>query len=642
MTIDTIESRQETLGFQTEVKQLLHLVIHSLYSNREIFLRELISNASDAADKLRFAALSDPQLYENDSDLNIHINLDKKARTITIKDNGIGMSREEVIDNLGTIAKSGTREFLRSLTGDQAKDTKLIGQFGVGFYSAFIVADKVVLLTRRAGMSAEHGVRWESEGTGEYTISNIEKTQRGTEVILHLKEDADEFLEYFRLKHIINTYSDHISLPILMPKQSFDEKTSEEKLSTTEFETVNRATALWTLPKKDITDNDYIELYKHISHDFEAPLQWIHNRVEGKQEYISLLYIPTRAPFDLWEKERKHGIKLYVNRVFIMDDAEQFMPNYLRFVKGIIDSSDLPLNISREILQHNKTVETIRAGCVTRVLDALEKMATDDTEKYLKFWQAFGKVLKEGPAEDMSNRNRIAKLLRFSTTHNDSQTQTVSFDEYISRMKPEQEKIYYITAETFLAAQHSPHLEIFRKKGIEVLLLAERVDEWLVAHLTEYEGKSLQSVARGDLDLGKMEDEATKEQQEKVEKDFNSVITQAKEVLGDKVKEVRVTHRLTDSPACVVDDENGMSSHMQRLLKAAGQTFSMGSKPIFELNPMHPIVSGLKEEADDDRFAEWINILFEQAVLSEGGHLDDPASFVQRLNKMLVLLSNNA
>lgn len=632
----TAQAQKETLGFQTEVKQLLHLMIHALYSNKEIFLRELISNGSDAADKLRFSAIADPSLYENNSDLAIEVEFDEKARTITIRDNGIGMSREEVIANIGTIAKSGTKEFLQALSGDKAKDAQLIGQFGVGFYSGFIVADKITVITRRAGMTSEHGVRWESSGEGEYTIENINRALRGTEVILHLKKDEDEFLNDYRLRHIIRTYSDHIAIPVKMRKPA-EVKDGEQKEETAlgEFEVVNRATALWTLPKKDIQDSEYIDLYKHISHDFMEPLIWAHNRVEGKQEYISLLYIPSHAPFDLWDRDQSHGVKLYVKRVFIMDNAEQFLPRYLRFVKGIIDSSDLPLNISREILQNNRLVESIKSGSATRILGMLEDLAKNDADKYAKFWGEFGKLLKEGPGEDSANQEKIAKLFRFASTKLDTDAQSVSLEDYVARMKDGQDKIYYIVADSFLAAKNSPHLEVFRKKGIEVLLLSDRVDEWLTSNFTEFSGKTLQSVAKGDLDLGSLEDEQEKEEQKKVENTFESMVKQVEETLKDKIKSARISHRLTDSPACIVADQNDMSSHMQRLLQAAGQAMPMG-KPIFELNPTHPLINQLKDEADDERFSEWVHILFDQSVLAEGGQLQDPATFVKRLNKMLL------
>lgn len=630
------ETAKETLGFQTEVKQLLHLMIHSLYSNKEIFLRELISNASDAADKLRFEALSNNALYENDGDLKVEVLFDKEVRTITLRDNGIGMNRQEVISHLGTIAKSGTREFLASLSGDQTKDAKLIGQFGVGFYSAFIIADKVTVNTRRAGATANEGVRWESAGEGDYSIETIDKATRGTEIILHLRQDEDEFLDDWRLRSIIRKYSDHITLPVVMKKMAAPVKEGEEEKATEEFETVNNATALWTLPKSEIKDEEYKAFYKHIAHDFEDPLLWSHNKVEGKQEYTTLLYIPARAPFNfMMQQEKPHGLKLYVRRVFIMDDAEQFLPRYLRFVKGVVDSNDLPLNISREILQQNKQVDTIRAAVAKKTLNMLEKLAQDDKEQYAKFWAEFGSVMKEGPAEDFANREAIAKLLRFASTHNDTPEQNVSLEEYVSRMKPEQKKIYYITADSFTAAQHSPHLEIFRKKGIEVLLLADRIDEWLVSNLREFDGKSLHSVAKGDLDITEVADEETKKEQEQKETDFASVIEQVKKVLGEKVKDVRITHRLTQSPACVVSEEDGMSAHLQRLLKSAGQDIPM-SKPILELNPEHALVLRLKDEQDDERFSELTHILFDQSVLAEGGNLEDPAAFVQRINKLLV------
>lgn len=637
----TVSPQAETLGFQTEVKQLLNLVIHSLYSNKEIFLRELISNSSDAADKLRFEALSDPALLEADPDLKIKVIFDEKAKTITVSDNGIGMSRDEVVANLGTIAKSGTREFLAQLTGDQKKDAHLIGQFGVGFYSAFIVADKVTVLTRRAGLTSEHGVKWVSGGEGEYTVENIERTSRGTEVILHLKDDAKDFLNDWRLRNIITKYSDHISLPILMQKPVEDEKDKEKK--PLEWEQVNRATALWVLPKNQITNEQYKETYKHIAHDFEDPLTWSHNRVEGGGlDYISLLYIPAHAPFDLWNRDRQRGLKLYVQRVFIMDQVEQFMPLYLRFIRGVVDTNALPLNISREILQDNPTVTKLRAALIKRVLDMLEKLVKDEPEKYATFWTQFGSALKEGPGEDFANRERIAKLLRFSSTHTDSSTQNVSLEEYVKRMKPEQKKIYYVTAETFNAAKSSPQLEIFRKNKVEVLLLSDRVDEWLVGHLTEFEGKQLQSVARGNVDLGELENKAEAEEQKKkdeqLKKDFDSVVKQVKTTLGDQVKEVRLSNRLTTSPACLVADQQDMGLQLQRLLKAAGQDVAE-SKPILELNPEHKLIIKLKNEKDDERFKELSHILFGQAVLAEGGQLKDPAMFVQRVNKLLLELA---
>lgn len=633
----TVESQKQTLGFQTEVKQLLHLMIHSLYSNKEIFLRELISNSSDAADKLRFAAISDPALFEQDPELYIHVGFDKAARTITIHDNGIGMSREEVMSNLGTIAKSGTKEFLQALTGDQAKDAHLIGQFGVGFYSSFIVADKVTVTTRRAGLTADHGVYWESAGEGDYTIENIEKPSRGTTVVLHLKKDEDDLLNEWTLRHIITKYSDHITLPIKMTKEIMSEAKEGETphVIGTEDEVVNKATALWTLSRSEVKDNEYIEFYKHIAHDYEGPLDWSHKRVEGKQEYTSLLFIPAHAPFDLWNRDRQHGVKLYVKRVFIMDNAEQLLPMYLRFVKGVVDSSDLPLNISREILQSSKLVDTMRAGCTKTILSMLENLAQTDTEKYAKFWKQFGQVMKEGPAEDHANREQIAKLLRFSTTHTDSENQDVNLDAYISRMKAGQDKIYYIIAESFAAAKHSPQLEIFRKKGIEVLLLSDRVDEWLMSHLQEFAGKQFASVAKGDLQLGELEDKQDKETQEKFKEEFSSVVDHVKKVLGEKVKDVRITYRLTNSPVCIVADEQDMGSHMQRILMAAGQAVP-ANKPILEINPEHALIKKLHNEQDDGRFSELTSLLFDQAVLADGGQLADPSHFVTRMNKLLL------
>ena len=603
---------KETLGFQAEVKQLLNLMAHSLYSNREIFLRELISNASDACDKLRFEALTRSALFENDSELRILVHFDKAARTVTVSDNGIGMSRDEVISNIGTIAKSGTREFFQSLTGDEKKDAKLIGQFGVGFYSAFVVADHVTLLTRRAGATAEQGVRWESEGTGEYTLENVQKESRGTEVTLHLREGMDDLLEEWRLKTIIRKYSDHISLPIVMQSAGKDE-------------TVNQASALWARPKSEITTEQYEEFYKHLAHDFEPPLAYVHAKVEGKQEYTQLLFIPSRAPFDLWDREHRRSVKLYVRRVFIMDEAEQLLPNYLRFVRGVIDSNDLPLNISRELLQESKEVEAIRAGSIKKVLAMIEELPED---KFGKFWSEFGRVMKEGVAEDFGNRERIAKLLRFASTHNDSEAQSVSLADYVKRMKDGQEKIYYITADTFAAAKNSPHLEIFRDKGIEVLLLFDRVDEWLVAHLTEFDGKPLASVAKGDLNLGKIVVDESHEIGEHKE-----LLRKIHRALGDKVKDVRVTHRLTASPACLIADENEISGNLARLLKAAGQK-APAVKPILEINPKHPLIQRLKTQ--EHRFDDWSEILFDQALLAEGGQLDDPASFVKKLNELVL------
>ncbi len=629
--------KKETLGFQAEVKQLLQLMIHSLYSNKEIFLRELISNASDAADKLRFAALSNAALYENDPNLEVKVTVDKEARTLTISDNGIGMTRQEVIDHLGTIAKSGTKEFLAALSGDEAKDARLIGQFGVGFYSSFIVADKVTVTTRHAGTPAAEGVRWESAGEGDYTVEAHEKPTRGTEIILHLREGENEFLEDWRLRTIIRKYSDHITLPVMMKKTPLPKGDEEEKVvpGTEEYEAVNRATALWALPKNEISDDEYREFYKHVAHDFEDPLLWSHNRVEGKLEYTTLLYIPAHAPFDLFQADHARGLKLYVRRVFIMDDAEQFLPRYLRFVKGVVDSNDLPLNISREILQDNKQVETIRSATAKRVIGMLEKLAQDDKEKYAKFWVQFGQALKEGPAEDSANREQIAKLLRFASTSNDSSTQDVSLEDYIKRMKPGQNKIYYIVADSFNTAKNSPHLEIFHKKGIEVLLLTERVDEWLVSHLTEFDGKTLHSVAKGDLDVEDLKDEEAKEEKKKLEEEFTDVVKRMKDVLGEKVKEVRITQRLTNSPACIVSEEHGMSAHLQRILKSAGQAFPE-SKPILEINPHHPLVVKLEHEKDEAKFSEWTQVLFDQAVLTEGGQLEDAAGFVARVNRLFL------
>jgi len=647
MTVDAVDTKgkKETLGFQTEVKHLLNLMIHSLYSNKEIFLRELISNASDAADKLRFEALTDNGIYGDDSELKIWVEYDKEARTVTVTDNSIGMTRQEVIDHIGTIAKSGTRQFLEALTGDQAKDANLIGQFGVGFYSAFIVADKVTLTTLKAGLENTHAVRWESSGQGDYTLETVEKASRGTEVVLHLKKDEDEFLDGFRLRNIIHTYSDHITLPIVMKKDAdpigADEEDKDKDKSEKqepEEETVNQASALWKRAKKDISDDEYTEFYKHIAHDFEEPLARSHNRVEGNNEYTSLLFIPQRAPFDLWDREKRHGIKLYVKRVFIMDDAENIMPNYLRFVRGVIDSDNLPLNISREILQHNKVIDNIKAASVKKVLGLLETMAKKDKEKYNKFWKEFGRVMKEGPGEDFSNNEKIAGLLRFSSTKADSETQDVSLDDYISRMKPEQEAIYYITADSFAAAKNSPHLEIFRKKEIEVLMLYDRVDEWLVSSLVEFKEKKIESITKGELDLGKLEDSKEKEEQDKVAKTYEKMIDQVKKSLGEKVKDVRITHRLTGSPACLVSDTHDMNANLERILKQAGQNVP-DSKPILELNPEHPLVEQLNNETDDERFNDMTYILFDQALLSEGGQLDDPATFVKRLNELLLSLS---
>lgn len=641
----SVATQKEILQFQTEVTQLLHLMIHSLYSNREIFLRELISNASDACDKLRFEALSDEALFEQDSDLKIEVEFDKEARTVTIRDNGIGMSRDEVVNNIGTIAKSGTREFFESLTGDQAKDAGLIGQFGVGFYSAFIVSDKVSLLTRRAGMGPEHGVRWESDGKGSFEIENVETAARGTEVTLWLKEEEAEFADGWRLRSIIHKYSDHIPLPVRMLKDAGEDKGAEEAgadgKAAPEWETVNKASALWSRPKSEISEEEYKEFYKHVGHDFEAPLTWTHNRVEGTQEYTTLLYVPSKAPFDLFDREHMHGVKLYVKRVFIMDDAEHLLPKYLRFVRGVVDSADLPLNVSREILQSNKVIDNIRAGSVKKVLALLENMADKEPGKYAMFWSEFGKVLKEGPAEDFSNREQVAGLLRFSSSHEDKETQEVSLDDYISRMKEGQEKIYYVTADSFAAAKSSPHLEIFRKKGIEVLLMHDRVDEWLASNLNEYKGKPLQSVAKGELDLGEIESEDERKAQETVEKDAEDVVARIRKSLADRVDEVRVSHRLTTSPACIVLNEHDMAMYMQHLLKQAGHEMP-ASRPSLEINPAHPLLGRMKEESDDARFADWSTMLFEQAVLAEGGQLEDPAGFVSRLNALMMDMASGS
>ena len=632
----------EKYGFQTEVKQLLQLMIHSLYSNKEIFLRELVSNAADAADKLRFNALENNALYENDGDLHVKISTDSEAGTITISDNGIGMSKEEVIENLGTIAKSGTKDFFSKLSGDKAKDSQLIGQFGVGFYSAFIVADKVTVKTRAAGTSADQGVLWISEGEGDFELGDIEKSERGTEITLHLREDEKEFLDAWKLRSIIGKYSDHISIPVRMWKDEVPESDGPdgEKIPATpgEWEAVNKATALWTRDKSDISDEEYNEFYKHISHDFSDPLTWAHNKVEGKSEYTSLLYIPSKAPFDLWNRDQNHGLKLYVQRVFIMDDAEQFMPTYLRFVKGLLDSSDLPLNVSREILQDNKVTQTLRQGCTKRVLQMLERMAKNDAEKYQSFYAEFGNVLKEGPAEDFSNKEKIAGLLRFASTHNDSQTPTVSLQDYIDRMKEGQDKIYYVTADSYEAAKNSPHLEIFRKKGIEVLLMGERIDEWLMSHLTEFGEKQFQSIARTDVDLGDLDDEETKKAQEEAEKEVEGVLERVKTALGDKVGDVKFTHRLTDSPAVIVADDNGMTTQMMKLMQSAGQPVPE-VKYHFELNPEHQLVKHLADVQDEEAFGQWSKVLFDQAALSEQGNLKDPASFVKTLNALLLGLS---
>lgn len=632
----TVEAQKETLAFQAEVSQVLNLVIRSLYSNKEIFLRELISNASDAAEKLRFEALTDEALFEDNPELKIRVSLDKEAGTLTISDNGIGMNRQEVSETIGTIASSGTRKFFESMSGDQAKDSELIGQFGVGFYSSYIVADKVTLLTRRAGLGEEHGVRWESDGKGAYSIENVDKPGRGTDVILHLREDEKEFLEGYRLRSIISKFSDHITMPVEMEKEFYNE--DEEKPAEPEFERVNKGTALWLRSKSDITDEEYNEFYKHVSHDFEDPMAYVHNRVEGTNEYTSLLYIPGRAPFDLWDRDQKHGVKLFVRRVFIMDEAEKLMPRYLRFVKGVVDSDDLPLNVSREILQHNRKIDTIRQANVKRILGELEKLAKNAAEKYQTFWDQFGKVIKEGPAEDFANKEKIAGLLRFASTHNEDDKQTVSLADYLSRMQEKQEKIYYITAETTAAARFSPHLEVFKKKDIEVLLLADRVDEWLVSSLTEFDGKSLQSVAKGSLDLGELEDKEEKEAQEKQAGEHKDLLEKVKGILGEGVKEVRVSHRLIDSPACLVVEDYDMSANLARVLKSVGQD-APGAKPIMEINMTHPLVERLESEGDEERFGDLTKVLFDQAQLAEGGQLDDPAAFVRRLNTLMLNLS---
>ncbi|VAX05704.1 Chaperone protein HtpG [hydrothermal vent metagenome] len=628
----SVDTHKETMSFQTEVKQLLNLMIHSLYSNKEIFLRELVSNASDACDKLRFEALADDALFENDSDLKITVSYDKEARTVTIIDNGIGMNRQEVTENIGTIANSGTRKFLDTLSSDQAMDSNLIGQFGVGFYSVFIVADKVTLETRRAGLEKEHGVRWESTGEGEYSLENVEHEARGTTITLHLREDEAEFSEPHRLRSIINKYSDHISMPILMPKLN------DEGEPTDEMEAANKASALWTRAKSEIKEEEYTEFYKHVAHDFEDPMTWIHNKVEGTQSYTTLFYLPKRAPFDLYDREKRYGIKLYVKRVFIMDDAEQLMPNYLRFIRGVVDSDDLPLNISREILQHNHQIDTIRTGSVKKVLSLLEKMAKNDAEQYATFWTEFGNVLKEGPAEDFANKERLLKLMRFASTDNDSDIQNVNLNDYVSRMQDKQDKIYYLTAESYAAAKNSPHLELFRKKNIEVILMYDRVDEWMMSYLEEFDGKKLVSIAKGNLDLGELEDKDDKKKAEQAEKEYKDLLERMKTVLGDKVKDVRISHRLTDSPSCLVVDEDAMALNMQKLLKQAGQNVP-SLEPVLEVNPDHMLVERLQNEQDEDRFSDWSHVLFEQAMLSEGGQLEDPASFVSRINQLFKALS---
>jgi len=630
----SVEATKETLEFQTEARQILHLMTHSLYSNKEIFVRELISNASDACDKLRFQALEDDALYEGDGELKITVEFDEEKKTVTISDNGVGMIRDEVVENIGTIASSGTRKFLEAMTGDQAKDSQMIGQFGVGFYSSFIVADKVTLETRKAGTAADAAVRWESDGAGSFTLENIERENRGTTVTLHLKEDEGEFASEYRLKNIIKQYSDHISIPVMMYEE---EKDDDGKVveGSKKLVRVNSASALWARDKSDISEEEYKEFYKHTTLDFADPLCWIHSKVEGNQTYTSLLYAPRNPPFDLFERDHKRGVKLYVKRIFIMDDAEQLMPNYLRFIKGVIDSDDLPLNVSREILQQNKVIDRIRGASVKKVLGMLESLAKNKAEDYAEFWKNFGQVMKEGPVEDIGNRERIAKLLRFASTHNDSDEQNVSFDDYIGRMQEGQDKIYYIVADNYLAAKNSPHLEIFKQKGLEVLLLSDRIDEWLVTHLTEVEGKKLQSVARGDLDLGEEDKKEREAEKEKFEKDYDSVIEHAKKILGDKIKDITISQRLTDSPSCLVLNEHEMSAQMQQIMQAAGQ-YVPKPQPVLELNPEHELIQSLKDITDDERFEDWVNLLYEQAQIAAGNTLDDAAAFVKRVNKLLV------
>ena len=634
-------TQAETRGFETEAKQLLQLMIHSLYSNKEIFLRELISNASDAADKLRFEALSKPELLENDSEPKVQIDFDEKGKTITISDNGIGMSRDEVITNLGTIAKSGTAQFLESLTGDQKKDSQLIGQFGVGFYSAFIVADSVEVLTRNAGSKEDEATLWKSSGESDYSIEAASKPQRGTIVTLHLKKEHKDFAEAFRLRGIVKKYSDHISIPVMMVKQDTGKQEEGKKKGdkkAPEYETVNDAKALWTRSRQDISDEEYKQFYKHVSHDFEDPLQWSHNRVEGKLEYTSLLYLPGKAPYDLWNRDAARGLKLYVQRVFIMDDAEQFLPLYLRFIKGVVDSNDISLNVSREILQQDPVVESMRSALTKRTLDMLEKLRKKDKEKYQAFWKQFGQTMKEGPAEDYANREKVARLLQYTTTHSESDEQDQGLVEYIERMQEGQEKLYYLVADSLKAARNSPHLEIFRKKGIEVILMHDRIDEWLMGHLYEFNGKPFQDISRGELDLGKLDDGDDKKHQEETEKKFASLVTRIKDNLADKVKEVRVTHRLTESPACLAVDEHDMGTQMRKIMEASGQKIPE-TKPIFEINPDHPLLIKLDQESDEERFSDLVAILFGQASLAEGGQLDDPGDFSSRLNKLLLELS---
>ena len=627
-------AEKQTYGFQAEVKQLLQLVINSLYSNKEIFLRELISNGADAAEKLRFAALSDASLMEDDGEFHIRVSFDKENRTITVADNGVGMSRDEVVENLGTIAKSGTKQFLESLTGDKAKDSKLIGQFGVGFYSAFVVADEITVKTRKAGSAADEAISWQSRGEGEYTVESITKAGRGTEITLHLREGEDEFLDRFKLKNIITRYSDHIAIPVQMHKIETDDDGNETV--TDEWETINKAKALWLRPKSEISEEEYKEFYKHIAHDFNDPLLWSHNQVEGNLEYTTLLYIPKNKPFDMWDRERKSALQLYVQRVFITDDAE-ILPSYLRFVKGIVDSNDLPLNVSRELLQHNRVLEKIKKATTKKVLDTLTRLSKDDPEKYEQFWGQFGQILKEGPVEDHSNQEKLSHLLRFASTHTDTDKQEVALEEYVGRMKENQKYIYYVTAESFAAAKNNPQLEIFRKNGVEVLLMYDRVDEWLMSHLSEYQGKSFKCVSKGDLDLEELEDDQEKEEQKDREKQLESVTKQMKESLGDKVEDVRVSHRLTDSPSCIVVNDYGMSMHLQKLMAEAGQggMGAMGGKPILEINPDHNFIKQLESEQDEQVFSDWSNLLFNQAILAEGGQLEDPASFVKLVNRYM-------
>ena len=638
---DEVNSAQnkETMGFQTEAKQLLHLMIHSLYSNKEIFLRELISNASDAIDKVRFQSLSNPDLVGEDANYNIRVDLDKDASTVTITDNGIGMSRDDAIAHLGTIAKSGTSQFFDSLTGDQQKDAQLIGQFGVGFYSSFIVADNVVVESRSAAQAPEDGVRWSSAGEGDFEVETITREDRGTSIILHIKPEEEEFLDSWRVRSVIKKYADHISVPVIMKGEAMPPAEGEEAQEP-EDETVNTAKALWTRSRSDVSDDEYHEFYKHVSHDYQEPLVWSHNKVEGKLDYTSLVYIPSKAPFDMWQREAPRGLKLYVQRVFIMDEAEQFLPLYLRFVKGIVDSNDLSLNVSREILQKDPAIDSMRSALTKRVLDSLEKLAKNDSEKYQSFWSEFGQVMKEGPAEDQNNKEKVANLLRFATTQGDSEVQDQSLHDYIARMKEGQDKIYYVAADNYSTAKNSPHLEVFKQKDIEVLLLSDRIDEWLMSHLMEHEGKQLQDVTKGSLDLGDLEGEEEKQEQEKIEEDFKELVERIKDVVGEKVEEVRITHRLTDSPACLVVNDDEMGMQMRRILESAGQEVP-ATKRIFELNPKHPLVEKLKAEQDSERFSDLTLVLFDQSMLAEGGQLDEPSSYVQRLNNLLLELSGS-